>query len=248
MLEIHALPGNDAPQGPAHGGPGAGKHGILQNGLPQQLAEKDRQGPVGIPESPLAFQHREAAQVFLLVENVHGQGTPPLQFQQQRLPNVDGHIVQGQERGHFFHVKGLGIQLVSQLIFQVIFLRDPQVAEIRSREQQGIFKNAPAGIQHLGKSCSVTEDGPELLLPAVVAVEDFLDQVEHPENVPAALHQNDAAPAIIGVEIPALAQANEAYILADPGVLRQVIRRADVDPVFLEGLGPVQVKFRTAQN
>ena len=165
MLKVHTLPGNDAPQGPAHGGPGAGKHGILQNGLPQQLAKKkDRQGLVGIPEGPLAFQHREAAQIFLLlVENVHGQDRRPLQFQQQRLPNVDGHIVQRKGHGHFFHVKGLGIQLEAQLIFQVIFLRDPQVAEIRSREQQGFSKmprltssiwESPAPWRRMDQSCS----------------------------------------------------------------------------------------------
>ena len=149
ILKINALPGNDTAQRPPRGGAGAGQNGILLNRLPQKLGKEKRQRFVRLPELPGTFKNRQAAQVFLLVENIHGKGALPLQFQQQRLPDVGGHIVQGQEGRHFLHVEGLGIQLQAQLVSQIVLLRNPQIAEIGADEQHGIFKNVSAGLQHL---------------------------------------------------------------------------------------------------
>ena len=92
--------------------------------------------------------------------------------------------MQGQESRHFFHVEGLGIQLQAQLVSQIIFLRNAKIPEIGADEQHGVFKNASAGLQHLREIPAVAQDRPELIFPAVVPVENFLHQIEHPENIP----------------------------------------------------------------
>ena len=125
IFKIDALPGDDAAQCPAHSGTGTGQHRIKLDGLPQKLGEENSQGLVGSPEKPGAFKNSQAAQILLLVEDIHREGPLPLQFQQQRLPHVVGHVMQRQECGHFLHIKGLGIQLQPQFVLQIPLLRDP---------------------------------------------------------------------------------------------------------------------------
>ena len=156
--------------------------------------------------------------------------------------------MQGQEGRHFLHVEGLGIQLQAQLVSQIIFLRNAKIAEIGADEQHGIFKNASAGLQHLREIPAVAQDRPELIFPAVVPVENFLHQIEHPENIPASLHQNDAAPVIIGAEVPVLPQTDQAHIFPQLRALGQMIGRAYVHPVLLKGLGTIQIEFRPVQG
>ena len=66
-----------------------------------------------------------------------------LQIQKKRLPDVGGHIMQGQEGRHFFHVEGLGIQLQSQLVSQIIFLRNAKIPEIGTNQQPASCAGRP---------------------------------------------------------------------------------------------------------
>ena len=81
QLKIDRLPGNDAAQRAANGRPGAGEHRVLLDRLPQELGEKHRKGAVGIPQRAERLEHRQAAEIFLLIEHIDRQRPRALQLQ-----------------------------------------------------------------------------------------------------------------------------------------------------------------------
>ena len=81
QLKIDRLPGNDAAQCAADGRPGAGEHRILLDRLPQELGKENRERPVGIPQRAERLEHRQAAEIFLLIEHIDRQRPRALQLQ-----------------------------------------------------------------------------------------------------------------------------------------------------------------------
>ena len=81
QLKIDRLPGNDAAQCAADGRAGAGEHRVLLDGLPQELGKENRERPVGIPQRAERLEHRQAAEVFLLIEHIDRQRPRALQLQ-----------------------------------------------------------------------------------------------------------------------------------------------------------------------
>ena len=94
QLKIDRLPGNDAAQRAADGRPGAGKHRVLLNGLPQELGEEDRERTVGIPERAERLKYRQAAEVFLLIEHIDRKRPRVLKLQQKRLMDMGREVVE----------------------------------------------------------------------------------------------------------------------------------------------------------
>ena len=81
QLKIDRLPGNDAAQCAANGRPGAGEHRVLLDRLPQELGKENRERPVGIPKRAERLEHRQAAEIFLLIEHIDRQRPCVLQLQ-----------------------------------------------------------------------------------------------------------------------------------------------------------------------
>lgn len=81
QLKIDRLPCDNAAQGAAYGGAGAGKRRVLLDSLPQELCKEDRKRAVKILKRTEGLKHRQAAEVFLLIEYVDRQRPNALQLQ-----------------------------------------------------------------------------------------------------------------------------------------------------------------------
>ena len=62
--------------------------------LPQELCKKDRKRAVKILKRTEGLKHRQAAEVFLLIEYVDRQRPNTLQLQQKRIMHMSGKVVQ----------------------------------------------------------------------------------------------------------------------------------------------------------
>ena len=69
---------------------------ILRHGasLPQELCKEDRKRAVKILKRTEGLKHRQAAEVFLLIEYVDRQRPNALQLQQKRIMHMSGKVVQ----------------------------------------------------------------------------------------------------------------------------------------------------------
>ena len=94
QLKIDRLPCDNAAQGAAYGGAGAGKRRVLLDSLPQELCKEDRKRAVKILKRTEGLKHRQAAEVFLLIEYVDRQRPNALQLQQKRIMHMSGKVVQ----------------------------------------------------------------------------------------------------------------------------------------------------------
>lgn len=81
QLKIDRLPCDNAAQGAAYGGAGAGKRRVLLDSLPQELCKEDRKRAGQNLEADGRPQTPSAAEVFLLIDNVDRQRPNALQLQ-----------------------------------------------------------------------------------------------------------------------------------------------------------------------
>ena len=96
----------------------------------RSLARKTASDAVRIPKRTERLKHRQAAEVFLLIEHIDRQRPRALQLQQERFMHMGGKVVQGQKRCHFLCVKCLGIQPDAEILLKIFLIRHGKIPEV----------------------------------------------------------------------------------------------------------------------